>query len=218
MFLYRIQHCVLFPTLSWLRALAFREEQRVALGHTGGCSHASAKKLGDVTTLNLTMLRGGVSLDGGRTFALNVIPTEAEAGFDVRISPHMAPAEFRALIDGWCREQGVSWDFAPWTTPLHDHYLTSIDRDANPWWGLFLDAMAPLGVPLEPEIFPAGTDSRFLRARGVPALGFSPLRNTPILLHEHDEWLGEGTFLEGIGVYEALVEKIAGAERLSTEK
>ena len=36
------------------KALAFRKEQEDALGHSGGCSHARAKKLGDVTTLNLT--------------------------------------------------------------------------------------------------------------------------------------------------------------------
>ncbi|KAG5187829.1 hypothetical protein JKP88DRAFT_353573 [Tribonema minus] len=199
------------------KALEFRRAQRAELGHSGGCSHAAAKTLGDVTTLNLTMLRGGVTLDGGATYSLNVIPTEAQAGFDVRICARTPPSEFRALIDDWCRAEGVSWSFAPWTTPLHDHYLTSIDRDVNPWWGMFLDAMAHGGVPVEPEIFPAATDSRFLRRIGVAALGFSPMRRTPVLLHEHDEWLHEDVFLEGIDVYERLVEALAGAPRLRTE-
>eukprot|EP00658_Telonema_sp_P-2_P021990 TRINITY_DN18775_c0_g1_i1.p1 TRINITY_DN18775_c0_g1~~TRINITY_DN18775_c0_g1_i1.p1 ORF type:complete len:287 (-),score=82.43 TRINITY_DN18775_c0_g1_i1:167-1027(-) len=44
------------------KALQFRDEQEAALGHDGGCKHSIAKKLGDVTTLNLTMLRAGVSL------------------------------------------------------------------------------------------------------------------------------------------------------------
>jgi aminoacylase len=199
------------------KALAFRQEQQTALGHTGGCSHATAKALGDVTTLNITMLKGGVSVDNGATYALNVIPTEAEAGFDVRISPHMQPAEFKALIDDWCKAEGVSWDFAPWTSPIHKHYLTAVDRDVNPWWGVFLDTMAEIGVAVEPEIFPAGTDSRFLRKLGVAALGFSPMRNTPILLHEHNEWLHEDVFLEGITVYEKLIAALASAERLPSE-
>ena len=48
------------------KALAFRAEQESEIGmgvHSagnGGCKHAQAKKLGDVTTLNLTMLRAGV--------------------------------------------------------------------------------------------------------------------------------------------------------------
>ena len=56
-----------------------------------GCKHGDMKKktLGDVTTINLTHLKSGVSVDGGKTYALNVIPTEAIAGFDVRISPKM---------------------------------------------------------------------------------------------------------------------------------
>jgi aminoacylase len=36
-------------------------------------------KLGDVTTLNLTVLKAGVTADG-KTYNYNVIPTEAEAG------------------------------------------------------------------------------------------------------------------------------------------
>lgn len=39
-----------------------------------------AKCAGDVTTINLTMLKAGVTGDNGKTWALNVIPTEAEAG------------------------------------------------------------------------------------------------------------------------------------------
>lgn len=132
------------------KALAFRKEQEEALGHTGGCSHAKAKKLGDVTTLNLTMLKAGVAMAGGgggdkaapgeghERFALNVIPTEARAGFDVRISPNTPTEAFRARVSEWCREEGVTWEFADWTTPLDTHYLTSIDRDKNPWWGVFL--------------------------------------------------------------------------------
>ena len=38
------------------KAFAFRKEQEKQLGYTEhGCKHCEAKKLGDVTTLNLTM-------------------------------------------------------------------------------------------------------------------------------------------------------------------
>ncbi len=74
----------------------FRTEQEKALGATSGCKHGDMKKkkLGDVTTINLTMLHSGVSIDGGATHALNVIPTEATAGFDIRLSPHVDLAAF----------------------------------------------------------------------------------------------------------------------------
>jgi aminoacylase len=190
------------------KALVFREEQQTELGHTGGCSHATAKTLGDVTTLNLTMLRGGVSVDDGATYALNVIPIEAEAGFDVRVSPQMDPAYMRSLLDDWCKADGLSWEFTV-KPPAEEHYITSIDRTVNSLWGVFADTISEIGVAVEPEIFPAGTDSAVLRKLGVAALGFSPMRNTPILLHEHNEWLHEDVFLEGIAVYEKLIRALS---------
>ena len=91
------------------------------------------------------------------------------------------------------------------------------------------------------EIFPAGTDSRYLRAVmaphdyhrflcfssprtyinsfvwvrirqiGLPALGFSPINKTPILLHDHNEFLDESVFLRGIDIYEAIIPSLANA-------
>jgi acetylornithine deacetylase/succinyl-diaminopimelate desuccinylase-like protein len=62
---------------------------------------------------------------------------------------------------------------------------------------------------LEPEIFPAATDSYFFRNIGIPCFGFSPIRNTPILLHDKNEFLGVSEFLEGIQIYENLIESLA---------
>ena len=58
-------------------------------GGGGGCKHSQAKKLGDVTTLNLTMLKAGVTGDGGETWNLNVIPVrerEREAKYTTLIT------------------------------------------------------------------------------------------------------------------------------------
>lgn len=56
-------------------------------------------------------------------------------------------------------------------------------------------------LKIEKEIFPAGTDSRYLRAMGIPCLGFSPLNHTPILLHDHNERVNEKIFLTGIDIF-----------------
>ncbi len=52
----------------------------VCQSNEGGCKHSQAKKLGDVTTLNLTMLKAGVTGDGGQTWNLNVIPVRGWLG------------------------------------------------------------------------------------------------------------------------------------------
>uniref|UniRef100_K3X9N4 N-acyl-aliphatic-L-amino acid amidohydrolase n=1 Tax=Globisporangium ultimum (strain ATCC 200006 / CBS 805.95 / DAOM BR144) TaxID=431595 RepID=K3X9N4_GLOUD len=192
------------------KALAFRDEQEKALGADTGCKHGDMKKkkLGDVTTLNITVLESGVSTDGGKTHALNVIPTQAIAGFDVRVSPSLDLTEFKAMLDKWCAAEGLSWYFAPWwKDPIREHYTTKIDDD-NVWWKLFKGSCEKLDVPVEAEVFPAATDSRFIRRLGIPAFGFSPMNKTEILLHEHNESLHKDTFLRGIDVYTAIFQDV----------
>ena len=74
---------------------------------------------------------------------------------------------------------------------VHDMFgkpaITAADN-SNPWWMLLEEAVKKANGKLsKPEIFPASTDSRFFRERGIPAFGFSPMANTPILLHDHNE-------------------------------
>jgi acetylornithine deacetylase/succinyl-diaminopimelate desuccinylase-like protein len=82
-------------------------------------------------------------------------------------------------------------------------------------WELFTRAVGAAGIELhEPSIFPAATDSRWVRmALGVPCFGFSPMRRTPILLHDHDEHIGVETFLEGIRVFEAMIPVLTGSAK-----
>lgn len=65
--------------------------------------------------------------------------------------------------------------------------MTATD-DSNPWWTLFNRAVEAAGGKLaKPEILASTTDARFMRQLGIPTLGFSPMKNTPILLHDHNE-------------------------------
>ena len=212
------------------RALAFRQEQKDMLHGNGSsshsnCAHAIAAKniknkktvLGDVTSLNVTMLRAGVQ-SGGKD-VVNVVPQQAEAGFDIRISPHIEPSTMKETLDLWCEEVtkstvglpkggGVKWGF--YYEPLYQHHTTSTDPEVNPWWKLFETTLTiECGVKINPSVFPAATDSRFLRALGVKALGFSPIRNSPILLHEHDEYLDDFIFLEGVNVFITLIKNLS---------
>jgi len=70
---------------------------------------------------------------------------------------------------------------------------------------------------VEREIFPAATDSRFLRLLGIRALGFSPMPNTPVLLHEHNEALSIDTYLKGIDIYCTIIRQLLTAPRQADE-
>jgi aminoacylase len=151
------------------------------------------------------------------------VKTSLEFCSEPRPYPSRSMESMRALLDEWCGEEGLEWEFAPWTQALQRHHVTGIGRDASPerketpWWSIFKRATEAAGVTVEAEIFPAATDSRFLREHGINAFGFSPMPRTPVLLHEHNEWLGVATFLEGVKCYIAMLPLLAGADALPGE-
>lgn len=67
-------------------------------------------------------------------------------------------------------------------------------------------------LKIKPQIFTGGTDSRYIRALGTPAIGFSPMNNTPVLLHDNDEFLKVSTFLKGIEIYRKIIPAIANVD------
>ncbi|XP_041348549.1 aminoacylase-1-like [Gigantopelta aegis] len=155
--------------------------------------------LGDVTTVNLTMLEGGIQY--------NVVPDKLSVGFDIRIPPTADLKAFESTIKTWCQEAGeeVTYEFVQ----KHEGQdITSTDKN-DPWWSAFSSTMEALGQKIVKEIFPAGTDSKHTRKCGIPAIGFSPMNKTPILLHDHNEYLNEKIFLKGIDVYYALIPALA---------
>uniref|UniRef100_A0A8C6BI93 N-acyl-aliphatic-L-amino acid amidohydrolase n=1 Tax=Monodon monoceros TaxID=40151 RepID=A0A8C6BI93_MONMO len=181
--------------------LAFREEERQRL------QSDPQLKQGAVTSVNLTKLEGGV--------AYNVVPATMSASFDFRVAPDVDLKAFEEQLQGWCQAagEGVTFEFAQkWTEPR----VTSTD-DSDPWWAAFSGVCKDMNLTLEPEIFPAATDSRYLRAVGVPALGFSPMNHTPVLLHDHDERLHEAMFLRGIDIYTRLLPALASVPTLPSE-
>ncbi|ONM59215.1 Peptidase M20/M25/M40 family protein [Zea mays] len=90
--------------------------------------------------------------------------------------------------------------------------VSTATNASNPWWLTFEKAIASAGGELsKPEILSSTTDSRFARQLGIPALGFSPMTSTPILLHDHNEFLEDRVFLRGIQVFETTLK-----DRLTT--
>ncbi|XP_047698579.1 aminoacylase-1 isoform X2 [Prionailurus viverrinus] len=181
--------------------LAFREKERQRLQ-----SNPHLKE-GAVTSVNLTKLEGGV--------ACNVVPATMSASFDFRVAPDVDLKAFEEQLQGWCQAagEGVTFEFIQkWT----ESRVTSTN-DSDPWWAAFSGVFKDMNLTLEPEIFPAATDSRYLRAVGVPALGFSPMNCTPVLLHDHDERLHEAVFLRGVDIYTRLLPALASVPALPSE-
>ena len=66
------------------KLLGFREEQKKIY------EADESLTLGDVTTVNLTYMSGGVQM--------NVVPNEFTVGFDIRITPTTNMTEFEARV------------------------------------------------------------------------------------------------------------------------
>ncbi|XP_063227654.1 aminoacylase-1-like [Bacillus rossius redtenbacheri] len=175
------------------RFMDFRQKEKDKLAAN------PALTVGDVTTINLTMLKGGVQA--------NVVPPELTAVFDMRLAVTQDHREFEALLQSWCKEAGrdVHYDFE---LKNKRNAITALDS-SNPFWMAFKAECDSLKLKLKPAIFPGGTDSRYVRLVGIPALGFSPMNRTPVLLHDHDEFLNEKVFLHGIDIYERLIPAVA---------
>ncbi|ALC40179.1 maker593 [Drosophila busckii] len=155
--------------------------------------------IGDVTTINLTRLGGGVQS--------NVVPPLLTAGFDCRLGLDIDHTEFEAQLQRWMTEAGggIELEF----DQQHPYVPPTATDDSNAYWLAFKRATDELGLTIRPQIFTGGTDSRYLRRVGIPALGFSPMNNTPVLLHDHDEWLSADTYLKGVQIYVKIIHNIA---------
>ena len=85
----------------------------------------------------------------------------------------------------------------------------SLIHDNYPWFEAISIAVKRHKIEIEPKIFPAGTDCAFIRNAGIPAFGFSPMPNTPVLLHDHNEFLNEKVFMNGIDIFVDVIVEMA---------
>ncbi|XP_033222117.1 aminoacylase-1-like [Belonocnema kinseyi] len=156
---------------------------------------------GEVTSVNLDMIRGGIQV--------NVVPNELSVAFDIRIAPDVNHTKFENMIKGWLKEagEGVNYTIIQKDPPVKN---TKLD-ESNIFWLAFKKACDNNGFILNPRITSGASDARYLRELGIPALGFSAINNTPLLLHENNEYLNRDIFLNGINVFMKIIPAVANA-------
>uniref|UniRef100_A0A6P4AZ22 aminoacylase-1-like n=1 Tax=Ziziphus jujuba TaxID=326968 RepID=A0A6P4AZ22_ZIZJJ len=172
----------------------------------------------EVISVNPVYLKAGIPSPTG--FVMNMQPSEAEAGFDLRLPPTADPDAMRKRIaEEWAPDvRNMTFEIiqkGPIRDILGRPLMTPTD-ESNPWWSVFKQAITSVGGKLaKPEILASTTDARYIRELGIPALGFSPMTNTPILLHDHNEFLKDTIYLRGIEVYESIISTLSSFEEAS---
>ncbi|OLY83574.1 Aminoacylase-1 [Smittium mucronatum] len=154
-------------------------------------------KSGETTSINLTELNGGKQP--------NVVPASYSVTFDIRVSPNENIAEFRQSLADLAHSNGAEIEFH---RPGESSSLTKLDL-SNPFISAFFQSLDSQQIKYNNIVCPANTDARYVRTKGVPALGFNPMLNTPPLAHGHDEFVFESEFLKGIDVYTTLIQDLA---------
>ncbi|KAK4475957.1 hypothetical protein MN116_001195 [Schistosoma mekongi] len=184
----------------------FRMEEKLRLENSQG-----KLTLGDITTVNMTMVDGGVQH--------NVVPEQLSASFDIRLTPSLSLNDFKKKLDQWTSNAGgqIEFEFINTGVDLKQSVVIP-DESTNPWWATLVNVCSKYGSKVQKRIFPGGTDARFIREyhllphvinrEPILAIGFSPIKNTPVLLHDHDEYLDKSEFLCGCRLYSDLVQAL----------
>lgn len=135
--------------------------------------------------------------------SVNVIPTRAVAGIDIRMLPSTSPKEMIARV-----EQAVG------TNGTVEVLLGTDPAPESPAGGELYDAVARAmraaspGSTVGPMVSAGTTDSRFFRARGIPAYGVMPFKVNYYDadgVHGRDERIRARFFAEGVRLMRTIV-------------
>jgi acetylornithine deacetylase/succinyl-diaminopimelate desuccinylase-like protein len=155
-------------------------------------------------TIAPTMLTAGIKV--------NVIPSTAEAGLDCRLLPGTDADAFLARLRDLLGDSRISVEFIQKPTAA----------PPSPTSGQIWDAMRKVVAADFPEAFvvpwmtAGGTDSRFLRERGVPAYGFVPVvldKGELARVHGVDERLSVENLDRGVKATYNLTTELCAAKK-----
>jgi acetylornithine deacetylase/succinyl-diaminopimelate desuccinylase-like protein len=159
------------------------------------------------TTCVATLLSGGTRL--------NALPAEASASVNCRILPDETAAQVQATLARVLADPAIE------ITPTEEFGFGT----PSPLEGPAPDAVAAVvgrmwpGLPIVPFMSRGATDSRFLRARGIPAYGISPFPLTDDdarRAHGIDERIPASGLRTGVEFLHRLVLELAGRGAAST--
>jgi acetylornithine deacetylase/succinyl-diaminopimelate desuccinylase-like protein len=103
-------------------------------------------------------------------YKINIIPERAQVSLDCRLLPDTDPRAFVSNLQQIVNDDSVSFDVRwpdspPAITPTDTALFQAIEEACR--------AHQPNSLPV-PMISVGGTDSRFFRAKGIPAYGMVP--------------------------------------------
>ncbi len=140
------------------------------------------------TTITPTTIKGGVKV--------NVIPDHCELALDCRIVPGITRDDLERTILDLADSDKIRLDFEVFSaaseSPIDTELFSTIEQ--------VIAANHPDSV-LSPFMLPGGTDSRFVRAKGIPAYGLMPFvfsKEDIASIHGDNEKISIENFSQGL--------------------
>jgi len=152
------------------------------------------------TTIALTGVHGG--------FKTNVIPSEVEATLDCRVTVGDSAEALRSVLIGVINDPRVEVELTSTGVPNE----SPIDEPLMATIGAVTSRHVP-GSLVAPVMSSGGTDSAFLRERGIRAYGYTPIVLTEAELatmHGIDERVPVDRFRAAVQMYYEVVVALAG--------
>jgi acetylornithine deacetylase/succinyl-diaminopimelate desuccinylase-like protein len=147
-------------------------------------------------TISLTTLQAGV----GSPLKANVIPSASEATLDCRLMPGVNADEFQSEMQARINDPRVTVERL--STPVDAGTSSTETPLFAAMRSAILKSHPDAGVT--PMLVPYGTDSVFLRKRGIPAYGLTPMildTATAATMHSDQERIPVAEFLRGIHIF-----------------
>ena len=168
--------------------------------------------IGHTTTINLTTVTGGVMV--------NVLPDIATVTFDMRVGVNNDHEQLLYMLQQWAidcnggdTKQAVTLDFIQRFPKIPPTNVNGI------LCRRFLKILKDdLDYTYKVTIAPGSTDAKFLQLKGIPVLGFTPLRNIQIRLHDTNEYVTLDAFFEGCTIFFNVMQKMSPSQNATTQQ
>lgn len=137
---------------------------------------------------------------------INVVPKEASALIDVRL---LSDVDEQVMLDEIGEILGERIAVEVLLSASRSE-ASPVDNDVY----RCLERNLSTSVPVVPAFIPGVTDSRYYRARGIPAYGFSPFAleaEETGGIHAADERIARSSFLKGLEIYSDVISKCTGS-------
>ena len=200
-------------TRAWLERSAALEPPAMAAAMraiTAGAADAEAvERISALPTYNAQLRTTCVAtmLDAGH--AENALPQLASATVNCRILPGGSPDDVQAVLGEVLADPAivvspVLIDPAGPASEINEELVTVIEDLSEEYWP---------GVPVIPSMSAGATDSRFLRAAGIPAYGHTGFARDvdDVRAHGQDERIGVEAFHLGVAYLYDLVKRLSSA-------